>query len=162
MWTNKVHAHFLEELDVLFTRLATNLHPSMQLGDLSILQSNSLASIQKKVFIKTVLCWRIFNSLGGGGSRRKRRNMPLSSQRNIDGFITMSHHNFWCPSIQVERHTKNFVDWCFYAIFWNIIIMIRSVGREHVGTVMRRNCYGDYGPEGRHNFLPQQQCASRS
>ncbi len=38
----KVHAHFLEELDVLFTWLATNLHPSMQLGDLSILQSDSL------------------------------------------------------------------------------------------------------------------------
>jgi hypothetical protein len=37
-------------VDVLFTGLATNLHPSMQLGDLSILQSDSLASIQKKGF----------------------------------------------------------------------------------------------------------------
>ncbi len=46
----KVHAHFLEVVDVLFTRLATNLHPSMQLGDLSILQTDSLASIQKKRF----------------------------------------------------------------------------------------------------------------
>ena len=97
---------------------------------------------KKKVFIKTILRRRIFNSLGGGDSRRKRRNMPLRSRRNIDGFITMSHHKFCCPSIQVGRHTKIFVDGCFYAIFWNI--MIRSVGREHVGTVMRRNCYGDY------------------
>ncbi len=46
----KVHAHFLEVVDVLFTRLATNLHPSMQLGDLSILQSDSLESIPKKRF----------------------------------------------------------------------------------------------------------------
>jgi hypothetical protein len=63
--------HTSKVVDVLFTRLATNLHPSMQLGDLSILQSDSLASTQKKVFIKTIVCPRIFNLLGGGDFERE-------------------------------------------------------------------------------------------
>ncbi len=69
----KVHAHFLEELDVLLTRLAINLHPSMLLGDLSILQSDSLASIPKKGFHQNNTLSKNIQFFGWGGFQKEKK-----------------------------------------------------------------------------------------
>ncbi len=98
----------------------------------------------KKVVIKTLPCTQIFNCLGGGLSIGRRSQNPLSSGGNIDIFIiTMSHHEFRSPCIQTRGQTNYLVDWCFYAIFWDI--MIRWVCRYFcVVFYLRGHHFGDY------------------
>ena len=109
----KVHAHFLEELDVLFTRLATNLHPSMQLGDLSILQKWFLSINTKKSFSSKQYFVLEYSILWVGEiPERKEEICPLAAKETLMDLSPWVTTNFDVQVFKAKDIQSRYIQFC--------------------------------------------------